>query len=241
MNYKLIYEVENVALFENGMYDINKYLNKLVKKYNIDCFTEKSAMVMNCNPFTLGHRYLIEMAAKKSKEVVVFIVEEDKSLFPFKYRYELVKEGVKDLENVKVIPGGEYIISSATFPSYFLRKEDEVLEAYTRIDAGIFAKYFCPKFNITNRFVGEEPYCNITKAYNKALKEILEEFGVKLNIIERKSSDGIKISASKVRELIKNDKIQMIEKLVPEVTWEFLNSYKGKEIMEKIKISNSPH
>lgn len=241
MNYKLIYEVENVALFENGMYDIDKYLDKLAKKYDIDDITEKSAMVMNCNPFTLGHRYLIEMAAGNSKEVLVFIVEEDKSLFPFKDRYELVKEGVKDLENVKVIPGGEYIISSATFPSYFLRKEDEILEAYTRIDAGIFGKYFCAKFNITNRFVGEEPYCNVTKAYNKALKEILQVLGVKLNVLQRKSSNGIKISASKVRELIKDDKIQMIEELVPEVTWKFLNSYKGKEIMEKIKISNSPH
>ncbi|KYH35226.1 [citrate [pro-3S]-lyase] ligase [Clostridium tepidiprofundi DSM 19306] len=241
MNYKDIYEVENVCLLENGVYDINKYLDKIADKYNIDNTTEKSALVMNCNPFTLGHRYLIECAARKSKEVLVFIVEEDKSLFPFKYRYELVKKGVSDLENVKVIPGGEYIISSATFPSYFLRKEDEVLKAYTNIDAGIFAKYFCSRFNITDRFVGEEPYCNVTRAYNNALNETLNKYGVKLHIINRKENAGIKISASMVRELIKEDQYDKMKELIPSVTWEFLNSNEGREIMEKIKVSNSPH
>lgn len=241
LGYKLIHQIENVALLESGIYDIEKYLNDLIIEYNIDTTTQKSALVMNCNPFTLGHRYVIEQAAKDGHEVLVFIVEEDKSLFPFKDRYLMVKEGVADLPNVKVIRGGEYIISEATFPSYFLRREDEVLQAYTTLDASIFGRYFCEKLNITKRFVGEEPYCNVTRAYNTSLKEVLSRYGVQVTEIKRKEYKEDIISASKVRNLIKEGEISEIQHIVPRVTWEFLNTNLGKEIMEKIKSSNSPH
>lgn len=241
LNYKVLYEAEEAILLESGIYDINSYLDKLIKKENIDVNTSKAALVMNCNPFTEGHKYLIEKASETSEEVLVFMVEEDKSLFPFNTRYQLVKEGVKHLSNVKVIRGGEYIISSATFPSYFLRKEDERLRAYTKIDAGIFGKYFCSKLNIKKRLVGEEPYCNVTNAYNEALKKELIKYGVELIIIERKIKDELAISASRVRNLIKEGSLDKIKLLVPKVTWDFLNTPEGKEIVEKIKQSNSPH
>lgn len=241
LNYKLVYQVEKAALLENGLYDINKYLNKIKKKHNLQENKNRAALVMNCNPFTLGHRYLIEEASKNAEEVIVFIVEENKSLFPFDIRYELVKEGVKDLENVKVIPGGEYIISQATFPSYFLRKKDDILSAYTEMDAGIFAEHFCKEFNIYKRFVGEEPYCQVTNQYNESLKKKLNEYKIELCIIERKAHNDTAISASEVRNLIKEDNLKKVKEIVPEVTWTFLNSLKGKEIVEKIKISDSPH
>lgn len=241
LGYTVVAEVDKVTLLENGIYNINKYLDKLATKYDLNSEKHRAAIVMNCNPFTLGHRYLIEEASKKAEEVLVFIVEEEKSLFPFKVRYNLVKEGVKDLINVKVIEGGEYIISSATFPSYFLRKEDEVLKAYTKLDGTIFAKYFCERFNIKKRFVGDEPYCKVTRAYNESLKEIFEKYNRELIIIDRKGDSNSKISASKVRELIKNDKLEETRDIVPKVTFEFLNSSEGREIAEKIKTSNSPH
>lgn len=241
LGYKLIHEIENVALLESGIYDIKKYLKDMQKEYCVCKNTKKSALVMNCNPFTLGHRYLIEEAASQSEEVLVFIVEEDKSSFPFKYRYDMVKEGVSHLHNVKVIRGGEYIISQATFPSYFLRKEDEVLKAYTTLDASIFGKYFCKTLNITKRFVGEEPYCKVTKAYNDSLKEILPIYGVEVIEVKRKAFMEDIISASKVRKLIKDGQISDIEHIVPSSTWEFLNTTVGKEIMGKIQSSDSPH
>lgn len=240
LNYKLIHEVKGAALLENGIYDINRYLEKLVLKYDISK-GEKAALVMNCNPFTLGHKYLIEKAATENDEVIVFIVEEDKSLFPFEVRYNLVKEGTKHLKNVKVIPGGEYIISSATFPSYFLREESTRLKAYTQLDAGIFGKYFCSKLNIKKRYVGSEPYCKVTNEYNEALKEVLDEYGVKLCIIERLKSSGSEISASTVRRFIKDNNIEELKNILPQVTLDFLQSDNGKKIMEKIKISNTPH
>ncbi len=244
--YKVVAKVDQVILLEYGFNGIDKTLTNLKKLYNIYTTTPNSALVMNCNPFTLGHRYLIETASKSSKEVLVFIVEEDKSLFPFKTRYELVKKGVEDLKNVTVIPGGKYIISSATFPAYFLREESEFLSAYTKLDATIFAKYFCKEFNITKRMLGEEPYCPVTKKYNDTLEEILNQYDVQVEIIQRKyiSTPDDYISASKVRKLIKlegRSALNHLSNLIPEVTLNYLKSEEGREIIEKIINSNTPH
>lgn len=236
LNYKLLYEAQGAALIENGFYTINDYLDKLIKKYSISA-SPKAALVMNCNPFTLGHQYLIEKASRENDEVIVFVVEEDKSVFPFEVRYRLVKEGTAHLENVKVIPGGEYIISQATFPSYFIKEENERLKAYTELDAGIFAKYFCIRLNINKRYVGTEPYCKVTNEYNETLKAVLKEYGVKLCLIERKKFEGREISASEVRKLINENNFEKLRHILPEVTMNFLNSMEGKEIIKRIKIS----
>ncbi|SPF32925.1 (citrate (pro-3S)-lyase) ligase [Candidatus Desulfosporosinus infrequens] len=240
LNFKLIHSNADVALLENGIYDIKKSLEQMKEKYNIGD-EEKASLVMNCNPFTLGHEYLVEEASKNNQEVLVFIVEEDQSLFPFKSRIELVRKGVSHLQNVKVLPSGEYIISSATFPAYFLREKVERLRAYEELDSSIFGKYFCKSFNITKRYVGDEPYCQVTAAYNEALKKVLPSYGVELHEVERKVFRDIPISAARVRELIKQGDLQDLKNLLPEVTLEFLNTSLGREIVEKLKSSDSPH
>lgn len=241
LNFKLLYEVEEAALLEYGIYDINKFLDKMIGKYKINTENPKGALVMNCNPFTEGHRYLIEEAARSCKEVLVFIVEEDKSAFPFKYRYSIVKEGVKDLKNVIVIPGSEYIISSATFPSYFIRKEDDRMRAYQNIDCGIFGNYFCSRLNIVKRFVGKEPYCNVTNCYNETLKNALPKYDIDVIELERKMHNEEYISASKVRQLIRDNELNKVRDMVPRVTWDFLNSKEGEKIIHRIGNNNSPH
>ncbi len=240
VGYKLIQKVKEVALLETGVDNISKHMKMIKEKYNLQ-MNRKAALVMNCNPFTWGHRYLIEKASLENEEVIVFIVQEDKSLFPFKYRYELVKQGVEDLKNVKVIPGGEYIISSATFPNYFLRKNDNVLRIFTELDASIFGEYFCKELSINKRYVGEEPFCDVTQVYNETLTSTLGKYEVDVEIVKRKEFQGKAISASQVRETIKDGEISFLKNLVPDVTMEFLLSSKGKEIMEKIKYSTSPH
>ena len=240
LNFKLIHSNEDVALLENGIYDIYKALEQMKEKYNIGD-EKKASLVMNCNPFTLGHAYLIEEASKNNQEVLVFIVEEDQSLFPFKTRYELVFKGVSHLKNVKGLPSGEYVISSATFPSYFLREKGERLRAYVELDSSIFGKYFCKGFNITKRYVGDEPYCQVTEAYNEALKKVLPIYGVELHVVARKVFRDVPISASGVRDLIKQGDLQDLRNLLPEVTLEFLNTSLGKEIVEKLRSSQSPH
>ena len=240
LGFNEVYATEGVVLLEGGMANIIKSISCMFNKSRLGR-GKKAGLVMNCNPFTLGHRYLIERAAQENEEVVIFILEEERSLFPFEVRLELVKQGTSHLKNVHVIPGGDYIISSNTFPSYFLRQEDERLLEYTRLDAGIFGKYIASAFNIDRRYVGTEPYCAVTGNYNKALMEILPSYKVEVRLIERMSGKCGAVSASRVRELIKIDGWEEIKTLVPRTTYDYLISNEAAEIVRKIKESSSPH
>lgn len=239
MGYKEIAHTDKVILLEMGNKNIDKTLKNIKTKYQIDINKKRAMLVMNCNPFTLGHQFLIEKVASENDEVIIFVVEEDKSIFPFKVRYDLVKKGSSHLPNVTVVPGTEYIISSATFPGYFLKKEDNLLFEYTKLDASICGEKFGKFFNINKRYLGEEPNCNVTNAYNLALKEILPKFEIEVIIIPRKKVNDKIISASLVRSLLKSDDYEKIKELVPEVTYNFLISPQGKEIVENLKTKDS--
>lgn len=232
--YKNIFTTDKVSLLESGNKNINSSLDRIIKEYNIDTNKEYAAIVMNCNPFTLGHRYIIETASKENENVIIFVVEEDKSVFPFKERFNLIKEGTKDLENVVVVPGGEYIISSATFPNYFLKKNDDALKEYTKVDCNIFGKYFVPKFNIIKRYVGTEPHCEVTNTYNETIKEVLPKYNVEIELITRKEIESDAISASRVRYLLKQGDFESVKKLVPKTTLDFLLSEEGEMIISNL-------
>lgn len=240
LSYKDVCITDKVALLEGGMANIKKYVDNMFKKSSLSS-GQKAAIVMNCNPFTLGHRYLIEKASKENDEVVVFIVEENRSNFPFEVRINLVKKGTSDLKNVHVIPGGKYIISSATFPSYFLKNEDEKLLGYTSIDANVFGKYIAPVFNINKRYIGTEPNCSVTEKYNNVLMQTLPTYGVETILVERLKIDNKAISASNVRKYIKNQELEKLKNIVPEITYNFLISKEADKIIEKIKRSDSRH
>lgn len=239
IGYKEVAQTDKVILMEMGTNSIDKTIDKIKK--SIDMEKQKAMIVMNCNPFTYGHLYLIEKASKENEEVLIFVVEENKSVFPFSIRFELVKEGVSHLKNVKVVSGSEYMISSATFPNYFLRKEDDSLIEYTKLDATISGKQFAKKLGITKRYIGEEPYCKVTKKYNEALIKILPQYGVEVVLVPRKELNNTAISASIVRDKLKNGKLEELKALVPKTTFDFLISPEGKEIEEKLKSSNLPH
>ncbi|MGL4307743.1 MAG: [citrate (pro-3S)-lyase] ligase [Cetobacterium sp.] len=241
VGFSLVSQTDKVALLEIGTTSIDKTIDNIITKYNIDINLEKAILIMNCNPFTLGHQYLIEKASKENNQVLVFIVEEDKSSFPFVDRIDLVKKGTSHLKNVIVLPGTEYIISSATFPNYFLRKEDDSLIEYIKLDVTITGEHFCKKLGISKRYIGEEPYCKVTEKYNEIMLEILGKFGVDVVLVPRKESDNMAISASTVRKYMREDNYDAIKKIVPPTTYEFLISEKGREIAEKIKSHNSAH
>lgn len=234
LGYKNIFTTDKVSLLESGNKNINTSLDKLKKEYKIDDNKEYTALVMNCNPFTLGHRYIVETACKNNENVIIFVVEEDKSVFPFESRFQLIKEGTKDLENLTVIPAGEYIISSATFPNYFLKKNDDALKEYTKLDCNIFGKYFVPKFNIKKRFVGSEPHCEVTNMYNETIQEVLPKYNVQVELIKRKEVENDAISASRVRKLLKEVKFDKVKELVPKTTFDFLLSEEGELVISKL-------
>lgn len=241
VGFKSISKTDKVALLEIGLTSIDKTIDSMKKQLNWAENTNNGLLIMNCNPFTLGHLYLIENASKQMDNILVLIVQEDKSSFPFKDRIELVKKGTAHLKNVTVLPSSEYVISSATFPNYFLRQNDDSLKEFMKLDTKITAEHFCKKLNISTRFVGEEPYCEVTRKYNETMLETFKEFGLKLVVIPRKEMEHEAISASKVRTLLKSDNWSEIEKIVPKTTLEYLQSEKGEEIREKIKNSESVH
>lgn len=239
LGYKQVYSTNDISLLENGITYVDEYIKNMFNKSKLSN-NKKASIVMNCNPITLGHMYLIERASKENEEVVVFIVEEDKSLFPFDVRFDLVKKCTKDLKNVHILPGGKYIISSNTFPSYFLRDEEKTAE-YIKIDLGIFGKYIKSVFNINKRYVGTEPYCKVTKKYNEGMKNILSQFNIEIVEVDRLQYNNKKISASEVRQLIKEDKFNKIKEIVCKDVYKYLISEDAKNIIENIKRSDSLH
>jgi len=199
------------------------------------------AVVMNCNPFTNGHRYLVEEAARRVDTLYLFVVREDRSAFPFAVRYRLVREGVGDLRNVVVLDTSDYMISSATFPAYFLRKTDEVSAIQAELDVLLFARRIAPFFNVGTRFVGSEPYCEATRAYNDAMRRILPRWGIAAVEIERKKAEGTWISASAVRAAVGKDEMAGLETLVPRSTLAWLLSEEGRSVGDSIRRAGGAH
>ena len=204
--------------------EITEWLDSVEKYKMKDMMTEQigGAIVMNCNPFTYGHRYLIEEASKCVSVLYVFVVEEDKSYFTFEDRIMMVREGIKDLESVIVVPSGKFIISTCTLPGYFEKENKPYVELDATEDLEIFAKNIAPYFGITVRFAGEEPSDPYTRQYNEQMKTILPQYGVNFIEIPRKCECGQVISASKVRKLIKENRLDEIKPLVPETTLEYV-------------------
>lgn len=210
----------------NVLYDYESYIKELEYKQKgiLDKNKQIGCIIMNCNPFTYGHRYLVEYAAAKVDYVYLFVLEEDKSYFTFDDRYGMVKEGISDLKNVILVRSGKMIISSLTFPAYFTKQEVTYgkREPSVDLDLKIFAQYIVPIFNIQFRFVGEEPTDFVTAIYNDRMKKILPEFGIQVIEIPRKCIDENVISASRVREYYKENNFTELSKLVPSTTMKYL-------------------
>ena len=230
----------HAVLLEGGLGSIKEYCQEMAKKTMHLPLGRRAGLVVNCNPFTLGHQALIAKAAAENPGVIVLVVSEEGSLFPFDVRMRLVQEGVAAYDNVVVLPGGEYIVSAATFPGYFTRG-DETVTAQTRLDATIFAQHIAPAMGITCRYLGEEPYCLVTNAYNQALLAILPTYNVKVCQMPRITVNGSGVSASQVRELIRQSRWGEISALVPPSTYRYLCSEAAMPIIQKIKSSQSRH
>ena len=202
--------------------ELTEYKKILLEFYDEMFSMTMGAIVMNCNPFTLGHRYLIEQALQQCDYLAIFVVQEDQSIFPFDDRLRLVDEGVADLKNVVVIPSGRFIISSLTFSEYFNKSKIQDRTVDTSLDVTIFAREIAPCLHITKRFVGEEPFDAVTRQYNENMKRILPEYGIELIEIPRQTDGEEVISASRVRALLEKKDFEGIEKLVPKSTYEYL-------------------
>ncbi len=174
------------------------------------------AIVMNANPFTLGHLYLIEKAAGMCRRLAVIPVGENSSEgFTYTERLSMLRDATRHIPGVEILEGSRYAVSPATFPSYFIKKADDAAEAQARLDLDIFCSRLAPELGTECRFVGTEPSDRLTALYNRVMKEVLPQRGIMVTEIERLEKDGSPVSASRVRHLLENDRLKDALRLVP--------------------------
>lgn len=221
---------ETLVFMENRCRGFDDYLKKLAKTKRDGT---AAALVMNANPFTLGHQFLVEKAASECDTLHLFLVSEDASLVPFSVRKQLVQEGTAHLSNIVYHDSGPYIISNATFPSYFLKDEETVIQSHARLDLQIF-KQIADALSITARYVGEEPTSQVTGIYNQIMSAELPAAGIDCIIVPRKTANGKAISASTVRQCIQTKDWNTMKTLVPLSTLQYFQSPEAIPVIEKI-------
>ena len=170
LGFALIASSPNAILMENGrggLPEYKKYLASLARP------GRNGAIVMNANPFTKGHRYLVEQAASQVDNLYVIVVKEDRSRFPYVERKAMIEAGCAGLDNVVVCEGSDYAISAATFPTYFLKKLDDATDTQIALDLDLFVNHIAKPLGVTVRFAGSEPEDALTRRYNELMAEIL--------------------------------------------------------------------
>ena len=204
------------------------YLNTSTPQHLNTTMQPTGCIVMNCNPFTLGHRYLIEQAAKQVERLYVMVVREDCSLFAYTERKAMVEQGVADIENVSVIDGSDYAISRATFPTYFLKRLDDAADTQMLLDLDLFRRHIAPALGATVRFVGTEPTDQLTRRYNQLMHEALKD----VREINRLEKDGNAVSASRVRKAMEEGDMNTIRQLVPPTTLPYIIAHLATQALQ---------
>ena len=204
------------------------YLNTSTPQHLTTTPPRGGVVVMNCNPFTLGHRYLIEQAAKQVERLYVMVVREDCSLFAYTERKAMVEQGVADIENVSVIDGSDYAISRATFPTYFLKRLDDAADTQMLLDLDLFRRHIAPALGATVRFVGTEPTDQLTRRYNQLMHEALKD----VRETDRLEKDGYAVSASRVRKAMEEGDMNTIRQLVPPTTLPYIIAHLATQALQ---------
>ncbi len=218
MGFHTVVQISDAILMENRKNGAADFVASL-PRFEGTC----GAVVCNCDPFTLGHRHLIEYASAHCDHLYVFAVAEKGSLFSPEERLDMIRRGTADLPNCHVLSSDLYLVSRATFPAYFIEDKTRADLVKADLDIAFFAEHLAPALHITARFVGEEPYSPVTAAYNERMKELLPQHGIHLEEIPR--YDGI--SASRVRALIQAGEYEKTRELVPETTYETILRHAG--------------
>lgn len=232
LSFRLIAESPNAILMETGVGGIEKYSEELrVKSEELGVKSEElkndesvvsnarkpiGVIVMNANPFTLGHRFLVEQSSELVERLYVVVVREDCSMFSYNERKAMVSQGVRDIGNVVVVDGSDYAVSAATFPTYFLKQLSDATDTQIILDLDIYRHRIAPALGATIRFFGSEPTDPLTRRYNELMHQQLGEEHV--HEIQRKQQQGSAISASRVRKAMMEGCLWDAIQLVPPTT-----------------------
>ena len=230
LGFRLLASSENAILMENGrggLPEYRKYLESLSRP------GKNGTIVMNANPFTKGHRYLIEQAASQVDNLYVIVVKEDRSRFPYAERKSMIEAGCAGLANVTVCEGSDYAISAATFPTYFLKQLDDATPTHIALDLDLFVRHIARPLGVTVRFAGSEPEDKLTRCYNEMMSEILPAggYGSKDNPagqpisfveIPRLGQNGRPLSATALRSALDRGDLKAAMEFVPVSTVPYL-------------------
>lgn len=232
LSFRLIAESPNAILMETGVGGIEKYSEELrVKSEELGVKNEElkndesvvsnarkpiGVIVMNANPFTLGHRFLVEQSSELVERLYVVVVREDCSMFSYNERKAMVSQGVRDIGNVVVVDGSDYAVSAATFPTYFLKQLSDATDTQIILDLDLYRRRIAPALGATIRFFGSEPTDPLTRRYNELMHQQLGEEHV--HEIQRKQQEGSAISASRVRKAMMEGCLWDAIQLVPPTT-----------------------
>lgn len=238
MGFKVIAQSPCAILMENGVKGINAYIDYLhqVRDGRPD---GAAAIVMNANPFTRGHRYLVEQAAQGASTLYVIVVREDRSVFSYDERLAMIQAGCKGLDNVIVVEGSDYAISELTFPTYFLKQVTDATDTHITLDLDLFATHIAPALGVTTRFVGSEPIDELTARYNHLMQEQLPKRGIEVNTVERLVQDGQPVSASRLRQALADGSLRQAAELVPATTVPYLLAHVAADAL-RAELNTTP-
>ncbi len=222
-NFKVFTKPENRAVFESLGFKVLAIAPKAILMENGRGLEEycshlrsmqrpgrSGVVVMNANPFTLGHKFLLEKASAQVDTLFVIPVKEDVSAFPYAERAAMIRAALPD--SIIVLEGCDYVISSATFPTYFLKDLSDVSETQMLLDLDLFSKWIAPSLGASVRFVGSEPYDALTARYNHLMKQYMDVVEI----------ERIPISATAVRAAIDSGLYGSASALTPQSTHPYL-------------------
>ena len=230
LGFKLLAEAPKAILMENGR-GLEEYCDYLRGH------RASGVIVMNANPFTLGHRYLVEQASlsfrapEGRRNLTIIPVKEDASRFPYSERLEMIRTGSGNMADV--VEGSDYQISAATFPTYFLKNLSDAAETQMRLDIDLFGRHIAPALGAHVRFVGTEPADPLTARYNALMKELLPKYGVEVVEISRLTDLESPVTATRVRSLLDAGQFKAASALTPESTWPYLLADLAERALKK--------
>ncbi len=225
LSFRLLAEAPQAILMETGIGGIGRYCDKLRAIARKQAASTAAAgqqptgvVVMNANPFTLGHRFLVEQAASRVATLYVIVVREDCSAFAYTERKNMVAQGLAHLPNVVVTDGSDYAVSKTTFPTYFLKRISDASDTQMTLDLDLYRRHIAPALGATVRFVGSEPADALTHRYNELMKAMLPD----TRELARLEDGGRPVSATRVRKALVQNRLADAVRMVPPTTTPYL-------------------
>lgn len=230
LGFRLLASAPQAIFMENAVGGIATYCNYLK---GLRRAGDNGMIVMNANPFTLGHQALINHASELVSTLYVIVVKEDCSRFSYASRLAMVKSGCAHVENVVVCEGSDYAISATTFPTYFLKQLSDASDTQILLDLDLCCRHLAPALGAKIRFVGSEPTDDVTARYVELMQQQLPMYGMRVDVLNRVLQGCAPVSASRVRGNLHDGSLSHALPMVPHSTQPYLLSELARQALEE--------